>query len=284
MYVRRNGRVYECVLVDVNTQRDFCEVGGAFPVANIRELIPALRHMIAWARRNYAPVVSSIESHRPTELSDSGYPIACVDGSNGQRKLDFTLFPSRTRVEADNTLAVPIDLFRRYQQVIFRKRSDDLLANPKADCLLTQMPVGEYILFGTTLEDSLKAVSLALLTRAKPVTIAVDACGYWNKSTADLAVRQLAAKGAFICTVAEVLNRRLDRRYRYPRPNGSSEKSRHPNGRPQSGNGRPHGAGSGGGTSTDDWEGDAPENNGLCSNGRLEGHHPNSTQDAGPKA
>jgi nicotinamidase-related amidase len=215
MLARGNGRGFECIVVDINTQRDFCDAGGAFPVANIHELIPQLRHMIAWTKRNCVPIVSSIESHRPFELSDSGHPIHCVDGSGGQHKLDFTIFPLHARVEADNTLSVPIDLFGQYQQIIFCKRTDDLLGNPKADRLLSYLPVREYLVFGTGLECSVKALVLALLARRKNVSVIVDACGYWNRATADLALRQISAKGAHLLTVAELLARRLDRRYRY---------------------------------------------------------------------
>ena len=138
MIARRNCRAFECVVLDINTQWDFCNPKGALPVTHLRELIPQFRHMIAWTKRNSAPIVSSIESHRPFELSDSGYPIHCVDGSGGQHKLDFTVFPLHAWVEVDNTLSVPMDLFGRYQQVLFCKRTDDLLDNPKADRLHCQ--------------------------------------------------------------------------------------------------------------------------------------------------
>ena len=215
MVARRNCRAFECVVLDINTQRDFCSPRGAFPVTHLRELIPQFRHVIAWTKRNYVPIVSSIESHRPFELSDGGYPIHCVDGSDGQHKLDFTVFPLHTRVEVDNTLSVPIDLFGQYQQVIFNKRTDDLLDNPKADRLLSHLPVREYVLFGTGVECSVKALALALLARGKQVSVVVDACGYWNRATADLALRQVSAKGARLVTVCDLLSRKLDRRYRY---------------------------------------------------------------------
>ena len=211
----RRGRVYECVVIDVNTQKDFCDRSGAFPVANIAELIPAMRRVMAWTRRNHAPVVSTLESHRPREVSDNGHPIYCVDGSPGQQKIAFTVLPLRIVVEVDNTCTVPSDLFRHWQQVLFRKRTDDLLANPKADCLLTSLPVQEYILFGTGLECSIKALALALLAREKSVTVVTDACGYWNRVAADLALRQVAAKGADLINADQLMTRKLDRPYRY---------------------------------------------------------------------
>jgi len=212
---RKNGRVLECVAIDVNTQRDFFDCAGALPVVHQEELVPAIRRVIAWVKRNACPIVSSVEAHRVWELSDSGYPIHCVDGSYGQEKLDFTVFPGPAWIEADNTLALPVDLFSYHQQVIFTKRTDDLLSNPKADRLLTQLRVDEFVLFGAGIETSIKALALALLARAKRVTVIVDACGYWSQATADLALRQMAAKGACLSTVDELLARKLDRRFRY---------------------------------------------------------------------
>ena len=226
----RRGRVYECVVIDVNTQKDFCDRSGAFPVANVAELIPAMRRVIAWTRRNHAPVVSTVESHRPREVSDNGHPIYCVDGSQGQKKITFTVLPLWVIVEVDNTFSVPSDLFRHWQQVLFRKRTDDLLANPKADCLLTNLPVKEYILFGTGLECSIKALALALLAREKTVTVVTDACGYWNRPAADLSLRQIAAKGAVLINADELMTRKLDRQYRYGK-NGVNNLHESPNGR-----------------------------------------------------
>lgn len=217
MGTRYNGRAYECVLVDLNTQRDLCAADGACPVTNHAELILALRRVIAWTKRNHAPIISSIESRREWELSDyTPTGVCCIDGTQGQRKIDFTILPQCARIEADNTLAIPLDLFGRYQQVIFRKRSDDLLENPKADRFLTQLLVGEFIVFGNGLEGAVKSLVLALLAREKPVTVLYDACGYWNKATAELALRQIIAKGARLLTVDELLARKLDRRHRYP--------------------------------------------------------------------
>lgn len=184
-------------------------------MANLDQLIPALRRVIAWVKRNQTPIVSSIEAHREYELSDSGNPIHCVDGSDGQEKIDFTVLANRKYVPSDNTLSVPVDLFANYQQVIFWKRTDDLLTNPKADRLLTHAPIHEFLLFGVGVESSIKALALALMTRNKKVTIVHDACGYWSAGTADQALRQMAAKGACIISVEELLARKLDRKLRY---------------------------------------------------------------------
>ena len=216
MITRGNGRDYECVTVDLNTQQDFCAPNGAYPVANLDELLPALRRVFAWTKRNYAPMVSSLDSHRPRDLPEANRPIHCVDGSRGQRKIPFTIFPLSIQVEVDNTLAIPLDLFGQHQQVVFRLRTDDLLTNPKADRFLTQLPAEEFIVFGNCAECAVKALVLGLLARHKKVSVVADACGYWNKASAELALRQMAAKGARLITVDELRSRKLSRSHRYP--------------------------------------------------------------------
>jgi len=220
---RWNGRLCDCVVVDLNTQRDYCAVDGADTVRNIETLLPALRQVVAWAKWYGAPVISSVESRRSTELGNGAHATCCLDGSLGQQKIDFTVFPHSARVEVDNTLCCPLDLFRQYQQVVFRKRSDDLLGNPKADRFLNQLPANEFLLFGVGLESSIRALALTLLARGRNTTVVIDACGYWNKSAADLAVRQVLAKGAKLTTVGELLRRKLERGLRDQ--NGDAKKA-----------------------------------------------------------
>ena len=68
MAVGRNGSYPSTVAVDLSTQADFLTDRGAYPVANLDTLIPALRKIVAWAKWRCVPVVSSLNSHRPCEL------------------------------------------------------------------------------------------------------------------------------------------------------------------------------------------------------------------------
>jgi nicotinamidase-related amidase len=231
MHDRKNGQPLRCVLVDLNTQRDFFEPCGACPVLEARQLYHRLRQIIAWARRNQIPVLSSLDSHRGVDVQDCCPIMHCVEGSPGHRKLSFTLFPQRVFVQGDNTIGISINLFHRYQQVIFAQRTKDLFANPKADHFMTQLETDEFILFGAVVERSIKTLALGLMARSKSVSVIVDGCGYWNRSEGELAMRQMCAKGAKLLTVAELRSRKLPRRWRYTdtglvsafRPNGNGK-------------------------------------------------------------
>ena len=210
-------RQYACVLIDVDTQRDLLDPHGTRPVRHGQHLIPPLRRVVAWAKWNQVPVVSAVSCHRPDEVLTEGVVPYCLDGTTGQSKLNFTVFGSYVKVEGDNTLAVPIDLFERFQQVIFRKPVIDFFLNPKADRFLTHLRVAEYLLVGCGMEESIQSIALGLLARGKQVTLVGGACGWWDELQADMAKRRMVAKGVQLTTVDELLQRRMPRPIRYPR-------------------------------------------------------------------
>ena len=246
MVDQHNGRAVDCVLVDLNTQQDFLDSAGACRVQNAATLLTAIRRVVAWAKWNHVPVISSVDSHRNAEARHDGFPLHCIDGTPGHRKLAFTLLATHIRVEADSTLSVALDMFQHHQQVIFRKRTHDLFGNPKADRFLSQLPTPEYVLFGVGLEHSIKVLGLGLLARGQRVTVVADGCGFWSRPEANLALRLLDAKGARLVTVSDLLNRRFRRRWRYPlhpERDGDNGNGRHRGNGGRNGNGRRRGNG-----------------------------------------
>ena len=192
------------VLIDVCTQRDYLEPSAILQVANRDELLANLRLLFGWATVARIPVVSLIDSHRPTE-PNNGFPLHCIDGTPGQWKPDFTLLEPRILVEADNYLCLPPDLRKNYRQLLFRKRSRDVLSNPKADRFFTQLRAQELIIVGVGVERAIRGLALGLLARHKTVTVVSDACGYWSAADGELAIRQLVAKGIRSATTAAVI-------------------------------------------------------------------------------
>jgi nicotinamidase-related amidase len=194
------------LLIDLNSQRDFLHPNGALPVVNYQDASERIHRLMVWAMQKGLRVVSSLDAHRPEEgFHDS--PRHCVDGEIGQRKLPFTLMPSRILVEADNSFALPYGILQRYQQVIFRKRTLDLFGNPKADRLLTETDADQFWVFGIATNRSVKSLVLGLLARHKTVGVITDACGHWDVQAADMALRQMAAKSAELLTVEEFIAR-----------------------------------------------------------------------------
>ncbi len=244
---RRNS--FNRILVDLNTQCDLLLPRGALPVTNRAEILPNIRKLMNWGRIDAHPIISTLEAHRPGE-SIRGLPSYCVDRTPGQRKLPFTLLPRRIVCTGDNTFDLPLDIFRRYQQVVFTKRNRDFLSNPKADRLVNAISSHHLVVFGTVAEHCVKAAVLGLLARQHRIAVVTDACGFWSAGDAELAMRQLDAKGAVLVTTEELISGAADERIRASRPMIFSEgeetveagKNGHGNGH-SNGNGKSNGNG-----------------------------------------
>jgi len=192
------------VLIDLNTQHDFLAKDGTLPALNRKTVLPRIRLAMRWARRLDIAVISTIDAHRRGE-SNPEMPLHCIDGTPGQQKVPFTLLPNRLMIEADNTHALPSNLLTEYDQVILRKRTRDIMSNPKADRLFTEMRADYVYIMGMSVEDSVKPLALSLMARGRAVTIISDACGWWSEAEADLAFRQMHAKGATLVETGQLL-------------------------------------------------------------------------------
>lgn len=182
------------VLIDINTQKDFLLAKGNACTRNHRKILANVRRMMAWARYKNIPVISTCEVYpNHNNLDEIDY---CIDGTEGQKKICYTLLSSRVSFPADDSTDLPRDILRQYRQIIFHKRCVDPFDEPRIERLLSEVRAKEFVLIGACAEDAVKATALGLLQRGKKVSIVVDAVGSHNKREAKLAFRKMKAKGA----------------------------------------------------------------------------------------
>jgi len=183
-------------VIDVNTQKDFLLADGKVCIRNHRRVLAHIRRVMAWARYNEIPIISTCEVY-PNSNNDNGAEIKyCIDGTEGQRKVGYTLLKNRVSFAADGNTDLPRDMLRRYQQVILHKRCIDPFDEPRIDRLLSELRAGEFILIGASSEGAVMATALGLLQRGKKVSVVVDAVGSRNGKEGKLALRKMEAKGA----------------------------------------------------------------------------------------
>jgi nicotinamidase-related amidase len=181
------------VIIDVNTQRDFMLAEGKACIRNHRRILAHIRRVMAWARIKNIPIISTCYVY-PSNNGDNNH--YCIDGTEGQKKIHYTLLENRVTFAADGNTDLPRDMMRQYRQVIFHKRCVDPFDEPRIDRLLSEVRAGEFVLIGACAEDAIKATALGLLQRGKKVTVVVDAVGVHNKKDAQMALRKMQAKGA----------------------------------------------------------------------------------------
>jgi len=182
------------ILVDIDTQRDFLLAGSKACIGNHRRVLAHIRRVMAWARCRNVPIISTAEIHPNHNGEDQDN--YCLDGTDGQKKIRYTLFNNRLSFPADGCTDLPRDMLRRYKQVILHKRCVDPFDEPRIDRLLSEVRANEFILVGTSLEGAVEATALGLLQRGKKVTVVLDAVGSHNKREAKLALRKMETKGA----------------------------------------------------------------------------------------
>ena len=183
------------VLIDVNTQRDFFLADGCACIRNHRRVLAHIRRVMAWARAKNVPIISTCEVY-PAENNGNGQPDYCIAGTDGQKKISYTILHNRISFPADGSTDLPRDMLRRYRQVVLSKRCVDPFEEPRIDRLLSEIRAAEFIVIGACAEDAVKATTLGLLQRDKNVTVVVDAVGAHHNHEAKMALRKMEAKGA----------------------------------------------------------------------------------------
>jgi len=184
------------VLVDIDTQRDFFLAEGRACIRNHRRILARIRRVMAWARTRNIPIISTCEVH-PNNGNGNGKGYTyCIDGTQGQKKIRYTVIGNRITFSADGNTDLPTDLLLRYHQVILHKRCVDPFCEPRIERLLSEIRADEFILIGATIEGAVEATALGLLQRGKKVKVLVDALGQHDNRAARLALRKMEAKGA----------------------------------------------------------------------------------------
>jgi nicotinamidase/pyrazinamidase len=182
------------IIVDIDTQRDFLLANGKACIGNHRRVLAHIRRVMAWARSKNVPIISTAEVH--PNNNGNGQINYCLDGTDGQKKIRYTLFNNRVSFAADGNTDLSRDMLRRYKQVILHKRCVDPFDEPRIDRLLSEVRANEFIVIGISLEGAVAACALGLLQRGKQVTVVIDAVGSHNKKEAKLALRKMETKGA----------------------------------------------------------------------------------------
>jgi nicotinamidase-related amidase len=182
------------ILVDINTQRDFFLANGNTCIRNHRKILTNVRRMMAWAKRNNIRVISTCEVYPDHNgASEAGY---CIDGTEGQKKIRYTLLSNRASFPADDSTDFPADILQQYRQIVLHKRCVDPFDEPRIERLLSEVRADNFVLIGASAEGAVKATALGLLQRGKRVCVVADAVGSINKREAKLAFRKMKAKGA----------------------------------------------------------------------------------------
>lgn len=156
---------------------------------------------MAWARMKNIRVISTEQVYEKPDRKHT----YCIMGTDGCCKIPYTIRSNRIVFPADGCTDLPRDILKNYDQIILQKRCVNPFDEPRADRVLGELQVSEFIIIGATAEEAVKMTALGLLVRRKNVTILVDAVGTHDRVAAEIALRQTEAKGAKLADTKTLL-------------------------------------------------------------------------------
>ena len=187
---------------DVDTQIDFMDPTGRLYVPHSEEIIPHLTRLMAYAREQNIPVVSSADAHAPNDPEFKVWPPHCVVGTRGQQRIKQTSLPGALIVSMQS--GPFIRPAKWPSQVIIEKDVYATSANPNFDAILEALGPRRYVVFGVATEYCVRADVLALRQRNKPVELVVDAIKAITEEDGRQALDEMVAAGAKLVKTGDV--------------------------------------------------------------------------------
>jgi nicotinamidase/pyrazinamidase len=180
--------------LDVDTQRDFMLPTGALYVPGAERILPKLRRLFDFARKNEISILSSADAHVADDPEFKQFPPHCVQGTEGQRKVDETLLPRPLIFQQQPVDRNLPEAVRKHQQIIVEKQSLDLFSNPIAERLTRVLPP-RAIVFGVATEYCVKMACLGLRRLGVQTVLITDAVRALAPKTEKEAVEEMRRAG-----------------------------------------------------------------------------------------
>ncbi|HYK90753.1 MAG TPA: isochorismatase family protein [Acidobacteriota bacterium] len=190
--------------LDVDTQKDFILPGGALYVPGAERLISKYRRLFDFARKNDITILSSVDAHTPDDPEFKEFPPHCVQGTEGQRKIDDTLLPRPLVLENKAIDRNLIEAVRKHQQIIVQKQTLDVFDNPVTEKLLRALPA-RAIVFGVTTEYCVAKAALGLRRLGVKAAVVTDAVRALAPKSGEAAIEEMRTAGCEFVTVETLM-------------------------------------------------------------------------------
>ena len=198
-YFRVN-KMKNLFFLDIDTQRDFMVSSGALYVPGAERIIPKLRRLFDFARKNEIEIVSSVDAHIPDDPEFQHFPAHCIQGTEGQHKLDETLLPRPLVLQNKPIDRNLMDAVRKHQQIIVEKQELDLFSNPVMERLIRVLPP-RAVVFGVTTEYCVKLACLGLRRFGVHTAVVSDAIRALAPKTEKAALEEMQSAGVDFITL-----------------------------------------------------------------------------------
>jgi nicotinamidase/pyrazinamidase len=191
------------VFVDVDTQRDFLEPGGALPVPGAAEILDNLARLTRFARDRGIPVLATACSHTPDDPELDHFPPHCMAGTPGQERVGATARPGGCLLGVAGKFEDDEDL---PAHLTVEKREYDVFRHPEADRIAARYARDRptFVVYGVATDYCVRAAALGLLERGHKVAVVVDAVRAIDRDREAEVFAELTRRGA-VLTLTEVV-------------------------------------------------------------------------------
>lgn len=194
----RAGRMVNVAFLDVDTQNDFMLPTGRMYLRGAEKIRPALRKLYAFARTARIPIVASVDAYEAFDAKMKDWPVHCIRGTEGQRKIPETRLSKSVVLPADRKVEIPP--LRPGIQIVLEKTHHDVFSNPSAMMVVNGSQVEQWAVFGVATDYGIRLASLGLLKLGRKVAIISDAVAGISVEASRQALAELRAAGAEVKT------------------------------------------------------------------------------------
>lgn len=191
----------DIAFADIDTQIDFIEPHGKLYAQGAEAIKPNLARLIAAARAQGIPLISSVDAHYDDATEFSQFPPHCLKGTEGQLKIAET----RTGVERFVVQDAPEFPDPRTHHIVIEKDAFPVFTNPVAERVFAAAGVKRVAVFGVVTEVCVRHAAMGLRERGYEVALVTDAIWPIEKSAGEAAIKEMTEAGCSLTTTEALL-------------------------------------------------------------------------------
>ncbi len=189
------------VFLDVDTQRDFLEPGGALYLDGSAAIRPNLARLARFARDRGIPVLATACAHEPGDPEFATFPPHCLLGTPGQGRIAETDRPGGPIVEPGGPTPAGV-----VPHLVIHKTQYDVFSNKSADAVFDLYAADRptFVVYGVATDYCVRCAVDGLLDRGRAVALVVDAVWAVDPAAEPDLLTGFARRGALL-TVTDVV-------------------------------------------------------------------------------
>ena len=198
----------DTIFFDVDTQYDFMRKDGKLYVPDAEEIIPNLKKITQFAKRNNIPVIASADNHKMSdwEIASKTFPPHCMQDTKGQKKIPETILRNTIVVPNKKLSIKKIKKLIEKNRLLIEKQKYDAFSNPNLKQILKT--IKKAYVYGVATDYCVKAAVLGLRSMKIETFVIKDAIRPVFKKNEKKDLDLFKKKGAKFLNTSQLLKKK----------------------------------------------------------------------------